>query len=85
MGSKLEDWLADNDFAIVNDGSATMVNAGTGGRSDPDVTLINDSWLDKIEWSTMNYIGSDHLPISVIVDYALVSLKPPPITELLWN
>ena len=42
MGAKLEEWMADNDFGIVNDGSATRVNAGTGGRRAPDVTMVNN-------------------------------------------
>ena len=85
MGAKLEDWMADNDFGIVNDGSATRVNAGTGGRSAPDVTMVNNFWLDKVEWSTIECMGSDHLPIIITVDCPLSTLKPPPITELRWN
>ena len=85
MGAKLEVWMADNDFGIVNDGSATRVNAGTGGRSAPDVTLINNFWLDKVEWCTIECMGSDHLPIIITVDCPLSTLKPPPITELRWN
>ena len=85
MGAKLEDWMADNDFGIVNDGSASRVNAGTGGRSAPDVTLINNFWLDKVEWCTIECMGSDHLPIIITVDCPLSTLKPPPITELRWN
>ena len=85
MGAKLKDCMADNDFGIVNDGSATRVNAGTGGRSAPDVTMVNNFWLDKVEWSTIECLGSDHLPIIVTVDCPLSTMKPPPITELRWN
>ena len=82
---KLKDWMANNDFGIVNDGSALRINAGTGGRSAPDVTMVNNCWLDKVEWSTIEYMGSDHLPIIVTVDCPLSTMKPPPITELRWN
>ena len=85
MGAKLEDWMADNDFGIVNDGSATRVNAGKGGRRAPDVTMVNNLWLDKVEWSTIECMGSDHLPIIITVDCPLSTMKPPPISELRWN
>ena len=82
MGAKLEDWLCDYDFGVANDGSATRTNAGTGGSSAPDVTLVHNSWLDRVEWSTTDYMGSNQLPIVMSVDCQIVTLQPPPITEL---
>ena len=84
MGGKLEDWLADYNFSIMNDGSATRINAGTGGLSAPDVTMVHNDWLDKVEWSTAECMGSDHLPIVVTVDCPVTTLKSPT-SELRWN
>ena len=81
MGAKLEDWLCDFDFGVANDGSATGTNAGSGGSSAPDVTLVHNSWLDRIEWSTTDCMGSDQLPIVMSVDCQIVTLQPPPITN----
>ena len=72
-------------FAIANDGSATRVNAGTGGSSSPDVTLLHDSWIDKVEWTTIDCMGSDHLPILINIECQVSSLKPILTKELRWN
>ena len=56
-----------------------------GGSSAPDVTLVHNSWLDRVEWSTTDSMGSDHLPIVMSLDFQIVTLQPPPITELRWN
>ena len=85
MGAKLEQWLCDYDFGVANDGSATRTNDGSGGSSAPDVTLVYNSWLGRVEWSTTQCMGSDHLPIVMSVDCQIVTLQPPPITELRWN
>ena len=58
MGGKIEDWLLNNNFSVANDGSATRVNVGTGGKSAPDITLVHSSWLEKIEWSPTDCMGS---------------------------
>ena len=40
--------LEDNDFGVANDGLATRINAGSGGSSAPDVTLVHNIWLDRV-------------------------------------
>ena len=85
LGQEIEDWMMVKNFAIANDGSATRVNAGTGGSSSPDVTLLHDSWIDKVEWSTIDCMGSDHLPILINIECQVSSLKPILTKELRWN
>ena len=67
LGTNLEEWLLAKDFCVANDGSATRTNPGTGGSSAPDVTLVHNNILDRVEWSTINSLGSEHLPVLVIV------------------
>ena len=85
LGQEIEDWMMVKNFAIANDGSATRVNAGTGGSSSPDVTLLHDSWIDKVEWTTIDCMGSDHLPILINIECQVSSLKPILTKELRWN
>ena len=85
MDRKIEDWLLNNNFSVANDGSATRVNVGTGGKSAPDITLVHSSWLEKTEWSPTDCMGSDHLPILVTIDCQIEALKVQPVMELRWN
>ena len=65
LGEAIEDWAADNDLAILNDGTHTRQNPSTGGISAPDVTLTSRSLMRSrnITWATQRGLGSDHLPI----------------------
>ena len=74
-----------NNFGVANDGSATRTNTGSGGSSAPDVKLVHNSRLDRVDWSTTDCMGSDNLPIVMSVDSQIVTLQPLPITELRWN
>ena len=85
LGTNLEEWLLAKDFCVANDGSATRKNPGTGGSSAPDVTLVHNNILDRVEWSTIDSLGSDHLPVLVIVDCQISSLNSPSKIELNWN
>ena len=84
LGSNLEEWMMEKDFCM-NDGAATRTNPGTGGSSAPDVTLVHISLLDRVEWSTTECLGSDHLPILITVDCQVTTLNAPSLTELKWN
>ena len=63
------------DFGVANDGSVTRVNRGTGGGSTPDVTLAHQSMLNKIEWSCLEDMGSDHLPILLELECGVSAVK----------
>ncbi len=42
----------------INNGSPTHM-AGTA----PDTSFVSPELLDKMEWETVNELGSDHMPI----------------------
>ena len=63
-------------FGVANDGTSTRVNLCTGGGSSPDVTLIHQSLMDKVEWSCLDDMGSDHLPILVELECGVAAVKP---------
>ena len=63
-GEQLEQWLIESDLSVMNDGTSTRLNKGTGGMSAPDVSMCGKSLTGKFEWKVSEAIGSsDHLPI----------------------
>ncbi len=42
-GELVEDWLLSQNASILNDGTATCVNRGTGGLSTPDITAVSNA------------------------------------------
>ena len=67
-GEVLERWMNDHQMECLNDGSATRVNRGTGGRSAPDISLVHSSRVALSEWEVMDALGSDHFPIFCELD-----------------
>ena len=67
LRESIEDWAADNDLVILNDGTHTRQNPSTCGISAPDVTLISRSLMRSRDttWATQRRLGSDHLPILI--------------------
>ena len=63
MGSKIADYIVENDLICCNNGSPTRVSRVTGGLSAPDITLASKNLENAIEWNTINELGSDHIPI----------------------
>ena len=63
MGSKIADYIVENDLICCNNGTPTRVNRVTGGLSTPDITLASRNLENAIEWNTINELGSDHIPI----------------------
>ena len=62
-GVELEDWMSDHDLGCLNDGTLTRINRATGGWSAPDVTVAHSNWLDRADWSCLQPLSSDHMPI----------------------
>lgn len=62
-GERVEEWLMSNGLISLNDGTATRVNRGTGGLSAPDVSVAHSSLVARSDWSTLEPLDSDHLPI----------------------
>ena len=65
---ELEDWMEENDYAVLNDGSGTCVDRRTGRESVPDVTIVEGSLRRRCKWRATNELGSDHRPIVVEID-----------------
>ena len=67
-GEEIEDWVLDNNLAILNNGSPTRINKATGNESTPDLTAIGRKWDGKCTWETCDQIGtSDHYPIKITI------------------
>ena len=77
-GEKVEDWLADNGMACMNNGKSTHVSRSSGNESAPDVSLIHSSLLDKVTWETTNELGSDHKPIIITYEDELTKVNDKP-------
>jgi ribonuclease HI len=67
-GEALEEWVAGQGLAVLNDGSATRVNRATGGWSSPDVSLVSLRLEGRTEWKCLQVLGSDHVPILCEMD-----------------
>ena len=84
-GEIVEDFVIEKDLAILNDGSSTRVNPGTGNGSTPDVTLVGGNWSGKATWDVGEDLGgSDHLPIIVSLN-ANVQLMPISMRPARWR
>ena len=72
-GKVLENWLAVKNMTHINHGTPTHT-AGTA----PDTSFVSPGLLDKMEWKTVNELGSDHIPIILTYqdDISRVNEKP---------
>ena len=66
---------------ILNDPeSPTLLHHSTGSRSSPDISLAPASLALHCEWSTLPGLGSDHLPIEIVLPLSPVrhpNTRPP--------
>ena len=81
-GSKIEDWMMGKSLQTANDTKKhTRSNPATGGLSSPDVPIASEDVVEIIRenWTTIDDLGSDHLPILFTVDGDKVTRrgKPP--------
>jgi hypothetical protein len=60
-GEMLEEWLASNNMACLNEGMPTRTNRSTN----QDSTFVHSTMLDKFSWNVIDDLGSDHKPIIV--------------------
>jgi len=66
-GEALNRFLVDSCFRFLNDGSGTRISATPNYNSVPDLTVTNSTRLD-FSWQVgEDPLGSDHLPVEVIV------------------
>ncbi len=66
-GELVDDWLLSQNARILNDGTATCVNRGTGGLSKPDITTVSNAWSTGTEWTVGEDLGSNRLPITTTI------------------
>ena len=76
-GKKFDEWLDQTRMVPLNTGDYTLTRkSGRGApgsrlQSSPDITFASPALLDKLEWKTINDLGSDHLPIIITYDTSL--------------
>ena len=65
-GTVINDWVLDNEFFIINDGSPTRYCIGSNTYSHIDISMTNISQSNKFKWQTItNRLVSDHFPILI--------------------
>ena len=61
-------WITSSGLEILNDpASPTLLHHSTGSRSSPDILLASASLAPHCEWRTLHGLGSDHLPIEIVL------------------
>jgi hypothetical protein len=65
-GTMLMSWAEEREMVLLNDGSVTRVERGSGGPpSSPDVSFCSKDMPAKREWRVVRELGSDHFPILI--------------------
>ena len=68
LGNDLFRWIASSGLEILNDpASPTLLHHSTGSLSSPDISLAPASLAPHCEWCTLPGLGSDHLPIEIVL------------------
>ena len=70
LGNDLFRWITSSGLEILNDpASPTLLHHSTGSRSSPDILLAPASLALHCEWRTLHGLGSDHLPIEIVLPF----------------
>ena len=81
LGNSLFRWITSSGLEILNDpASPTLLHHSTGSRSFPDISLAPASLAPHCEWHTLPDLGSDHLPIEIVLPLSPVrhpNTRPP--------
>ena len=81
LGNDLFRWITSSGLEILNDpASPTLLHHSTGRRSSPDISLAPASLAPRCEWRTLPGLGSDHLPIEIVLSLSPVrhpNTRPP--------
>ncbi len=80
----VEDWLLSQNASILNDGTASCINRGTGGFSIPDITAVSNGWSTGTQWAVGEDLGSDHLPITTTIGCEVPAASAPQ-RRARWN
>ena len=81
-GKDLFDWLLSSALLPLNNPEHhTLLHRATGNRSSSDLSLVPARIASKCTWQTLPDLGSDHLPISIIIPTSPIINsfhRPPP-------
>ena len=81
LGNDLFRWITSSGLEILNDpASPTLLHHSTGSLSSPDILLAPASLAPHFEWRTLPGLGSDHLPIEIVLPLSPVrhpNTRPP--------
>ena len=81
LGNNLFRWITSSGLKILNDpASPTLLYHSTGSRSSPDISLAPASLAPHCEWRALPGLGSDHLPIEIVLPLSPVrqpNTRPP--------
>ena len=78
-GRQMMDFISGSDLAILNDGSPTRIDDGTGDVSCIDLSLVSSNIAARFEWATYDdTLGSDHLPITLTLSCDFVRTPSTP-------
>ena len=77
-GTKIENWLAETEMACMNTGIPTYFNRSTARQSAPDISFDHSSLLDKVEWKTLDQLGSDHKPVVISYEDQMTKVNNKP-------
>ena len=81
LGNDLFRWITSSGLEILNDpASPTLLHHSTGSRSSPDISLAPASLAPHCEWRTLPGLGSDYLPIEIVLPLSPVrhpNTRPP--------
>ena len=68
LGNDLIRWITSSGLELLNDpASPTLLHHSTGNRSSPDILLAPASLTPHCEWRTLHGLGSDRLPIEIVL------------------
>ena len=80
-GNDLFCGITSSGLEILNDpASPTLLHHSIGSRSSPDISLAPASFAPHCEWHTLSGLGSDHLPIEIVLPLSPVrhpNTRPP--------
>ena len=78
-GENLDRWATDAAMLFINSGEATRVDPASGPPSSPDVTFVPVRLSARCDWSRLEDVSSDHLPLLTVLrmGHPFATTKPP--------
>ena len=76
MGEEVEDWMAEKGLMLLNN-APTRISAH-GKESAPDISIVATSKAHIFNWTPLDSIGSDHLPLLISTENVKIPNKAKP-------